>query len=594
MKKWLSLSLIAALLLPLLTACAGPENETPSGEEGLALRVCAAAGQRSADPLEAVQAGGDTLLFHLYENLMRWEDDGTGHAVLVPGAAESVATEESYDGSVTYTFTLRRDAKWSDGKALTAKHFLYTWRRLFELEDTPAVVSKLYMVEGYFDAKREKNGALLTGVSAPDQYTFVITLTGHYAYFLDEFCAGGLTMPVREDMVKKYGGAWGQNAEAVITNGPYQLSSMSGGEVTVERNRYYHSPKAEGPETITFVPLESAQRDGGELAYSQVESGELNFLAGLPQSVVSLRSGEGTLEVEPVPATCGLLMNGAAEPFDNEFVRKALAAVVDQEALTAAMGDPTLSAATGFVPWGISNRDNEWSVAEPVQQEPAVVLPEDLINGAQAEQPEETFWDYRAVGDYGSTKAGEDRETQVAGAKLLMSQGGYPNGENFPEVELLYVDTPQNEAAAKYLQNVWKTTLNVAVTPRGLSETEARELLLSGEYTMAVFRFDAAFDDALAFLHRWQGKFGPKDGNLVSYADRAYDLLLSVVSASSDSAREACLHDAEELLLSAKSVVPLFYYGTTSALSEELTGVYRKAGGAYFFDGVRLVEEESE
>ena len=122
---------------------------------------------------------------------MRWEDDGTGHAVLVPGAAESVATEESYDGSVTYTFTLRRDAKWSDGKALTAKHFLYTWRRLFELEDTPAVVSKLYMVEGYFDAKREKNGALLTGVSAPDQYTFVITLTGHYAYFLDEFCAGG-------------------------------------------------------------------------------------------------------------------------------------------------------------------------------------------------------------------------------------------------------------------------------------------------------------------------------------------------------------------------------------------------------------------
>ena len=67
MKKWLSLSLVAALLLPLLTACAGPENETPSGEEGLALRVCAAAGQRSADPLEAVQAGGDTLLFHLYE-----------------------------------------------------------------------------------------------------------------------------------------------------------------------------------------------------------------------------------------------------------------------------------------------------------------------------------------------------------------------------------------------------------------------------------------------------------------------------------------------------------------------------------------------
>jgi len=110
----------------------------------------------------------------------------------------------------------------------------------------------------------------------------------------------------------------------------------------------------------------------------------------------------------------------------------------------------------------------------------------------------------------------------------------------------------------------------------------------------AINPMDAAFDDALAFLHRWQGKFGPKDGNLVSYADRAYDLLLSVVSASSDSAREACLHDAEELLLSARSVVPLYYYGTTSALSGELTGVYRKAGGVYFFDGVHPVEADAE
>lgn len=588
MKKTLSLCLLAALLLPLLTACARTEEPPEEGDGQFTLRVCATAAQPSLDPLTASQAGGDTLIFHLYENLMRWQDDGTGHAVLAPGVAESYVTEEHYDGSVTYTFTLRRDAKWSDGKAVTSKHFLYAWRRLFEMEEPPSAVSKLYMVEGYFDAKREKKGELLTGVSAPDQHTLAITITGHYAYFLDEFCAGAMTMPVREDVVKKYGADWGRKAEAVVSNGPYQLKSMDSASVTVERSGHYGRAAADGPEEITFL-----WQGDSEAAYQQLTEGGLDFLAGLPQSEVEARSQEGTLAVEPVPSTYALLMNSAAAPFDNEFVRQAFALVVDPAAVTAAAADPTLHAATGFVPHGVTNRDDQWEVADKKDtEEPGVVLPEDLVNGAGAEAEEEPYWDYRAVGDYGRLE--EDRSAGAAEARLLLSQGGYPNGQDFPEVEYLYVDTPQNAAVAAYLQQLWRTALNVEVTLRGVDEEAARGLLLSGEYAMAAFRFDPAFDDALAFLNRWQGKFGPKDGNLVSHADRAYDLLLSVVSASSDSAREACLHDAEELLLAARSVVPLYYYGTTSALREELTGVYRKAGGVYFFDGVHPVETEED
>jgi len=587
MKKWLSLCIAAALLLPLLAACA--EQEEPGDEEeSFALRVCATAPQSSLDPATAFQSGGDTILYHLYENLMRWEDDGTGHAVLTVGAAESYETEEHIDGSVTYTFHLRKDAKWSDGKAVTSKDFLYSWRRLFEMEDSPAAVSKLYMLEGYFDARPAKNGELLTGVSAPDKETLVISLTGHCAYFLDEFCAGTMTMPVREDMVKRYGADWGTHAEAMITNGPYQLESLDGDSVTVKRSTRYHTPYYAGPDEITFLWKPETPSEG-EQAYSQLQNGELSFLADLPASAIDLKSEDGTLELEPVPSTYSLLMNSLATPFDNEFVRKALAAVIDPEEVTAALEDPTVSAATGFVPWGISNRDNEWSQSEKSQEEPDVVLPDDLIHGEEPEAP--PFWDYRSVGDALDSKNQGDDKSRTAEARLLLSQGGYPEGEGLPELELLYVDSAQNQAAAKYLQNLWKNHLNVEVTLRGASEEEVRAALLAGEFTLAAFRFDAAFDDALAFLQRWQGKFSAKDGNSVGFADRAYDLLLSVVSASSDSAREACLHDAEELLLSAKSVVPLFYYGRTSQLNEQFTGVYRKASGAYFFDRVRAAEE---
>jgi len=84
---------------------------------------------------------------------------------------------------------------------------------------------------------------------------------------------------------------------------------------------------------------------------------------------------------------------------------------------------------------------------------------------------------------------------------------------------------------------------------------------------------------------------------LVGFSSRAYDLLLSVVSASDNSAREACLHDAEQLLLESREIVPLFYYGTTARLGEGLTGLYRHDGqNVWFFGSISAIipEEPTE
>lgn len=108
---------------------------------------------------------------------------------------------------------------------------------------------------------------------------------------------------------------------------------------------------------------------------------------------------------------------------------------------------------------------------------------------------------------------------------------------------------------------------------------------------MASFLFAAPYDDATAFLSRWTSSTTPGQGNVVSYSDRAYDLLLTVVDeATSASAREACLHDAEALLLQSCAVVPLFYSGTASRLAEGLTGVYRSAMGIYYFSSVTYAQ----
>jgi len=324
-------------------------------------------------------------------------------------------------------------------------------------------------------------------------------------------------------------------------------------------------------------------------------AGNIDFLAELPGATVKEMAAAGVLEVQPIPATYALLMNNMAEPFDNEFVRQAFALLVDQKAMAEDLSFATERPATGFVPYGISNRDSEWTAEESAMDGgKAAAASEGLVQEGTQEIPAvPKYWDYRSVGDYGMLPEELPPETVESRARIMLSQAGYPNGEGFPAVDYLYVDTPQNEAVAQWLQMRLRSVLNVEITLKPVTDEEAQQLLLAGEYTLAAFRFNAAYDDALAFLQRWQSNKSVGSGNLVSFSNRAYDLLLSVVSASNDSAREACLHDAEQLLLESKGIVPLFYYGTTAELREGFEGLYRHDGqSAYFFGSVTKVVEE--
>lgn len=106
-RRW-ALFLAAALLALSLTGCGG------SGE-GPALSVCVGGAPEELDPIYATETADQTLLVHLYENLMRKTGDGSGGTTVTNGAAKSVSTEENADGTVTWTFKLRK-AEWSDGR----------------------------------------------------------------------------------------------------------------------------------------------------------------------------------------------------------------------------------------------------------------------------------------------------------------------------------------------------------------------------------------------------------------------------------------------------------------------------------------------
>ena len=189
-------ALLLALTL-LLSACGAQEEPQPPEDaepEPFTLSVSLPGQADTLDPLRSTAQGTETILHHLFENLMRWEDGGDGWAVLAPGQAESYTVETDYAGNATYTFTLREGLQWSDGRPIAAGDFVSAWQRIADPANDVPHRALLSPIAGYGQVQ-ETGDASLLAVSAPDRRTFVVSLEGSCAWFLEEVCASPYTVP---------------------------------------------------------------------------------------------------------------------------------------------------------------------------------------------------------------------------------------------------------------------------------------------------------------------------------------------------------------------------------------------------------------
>ena len=162
--RWTALVLAVCLLA--LTGCA-QQRDT------MTLRVCLDSAPATLDPAMAATDAERTVVSHLFENLMKLSRGENGSIQAAPAVAKSYAVEDNLDGTETYTFTLRQNARWSDGKAVTAHDFVYAWQRLADPATGSPHAALLDMVAGYSQAREKQDGSLLQ-VSAPDDFTFVV------------------------------------------------------------------------------------------------------------------------------------------------------------------------------------------------------------------------------------------------------------------------------------------------------------------------------------------------------------------------------------------------------------------------------------
>ena len=538
-----ALTLAAALCALLLAGCGRQET-------GTSLSVCLGAAPETLDPALATATADVTVVEHLYENLMRVTTAASGGTAVTQGAARSYDTAEAYDGSVTYTFRLR-DARWSDGRKVTADDFVYAWQRLAAMDSPNAEM--LSMVRGYAAVHAGGDPTGL-GVTAKNDSTLVVELTGQCSWFLSDVCTAAATMPLRRDLVEPEtagaaadGGtaesgaaASGWNPDEPVTNGPYCVSSRNARSLTLTANSRYDG-KQTGPEKLSFVFASSAEE-----AWALYEAGTVAFVTPLPEEQYLELEKEGKPATATLPATETVLFNASAEVTNDPLVRRALSLAADRTALSAAAGAAAVPAAA-LVPDGIR---------------------------------ETADTDFRESGGEQIACDAEGYAGRCAEAASLLEQSGYSSW-NFPETELLYADGGTSAAVAQALVKMWKDALGVNVTARGVTQSELDAALRDGSYTLALTALTGSYCDAESFLGRWTSK---NPDNVLHYANSAYDTLLAVInSASDEQARQGCLHDAESLLLEDNALAPLYFTRTAWAASSHYLGICRDARGWFWF-----------
>ena len=545
-----SLKRLTALLLPgllcvsLLAGCA-------KDSDGMALSACVGSAPGSLDPIYAEDISGQTVLAHLYENLMRVTVDSAGKTSVINGMAKSVdQEEEAKDGAITVTYTFRlRSARWSDGQSVTAGDFVYAWQRLANPATGSRYADLLSVVKGYQEARAAKDMSLLQ-VTAKNDSTLVVVLNGHYDWFLQEVCTSPAAMPLRQDVVQKLKAAsggkswWQGDPTQLVTNGPYTVAASEDGVLRLEANSRYYAAQP-GPRSIDFHYAASAEE-----AWSLYESKTVDAVWPLPDQRLTELAANPEWTPLPEPATYAALFNCAAEPFSDSTLREAMSLAIDRSALARAAGAAALPA-EGVVPPGV---------------------------------PENEEGDFRTLSAPLLDNDPEGYEDRCLQARTLLEEAGYNSGADLGELEFLYLKNDVNDAVAQLLCQQWQEALGVQAVPKGLTERGLMSALRSGEYTLAGRTLTASANDAECFLMSWTTD---SRENLIRYESTAYDTLMKIVAgAAGGTARMGCLHDAEALLLMNHAMAPLYTKGTAWELRESLTGAFRDPRGWFSFAGV--------
>ncbi|MFV4895007.1 peptide ABC transporter substrate-binding protein [Lactobacillus delbrueckii] len=446
------------------------------------------------------------------------------------------------DGGKTYTFVLR-DAKWSNGQAITANDFVYSYRRSLNPKTKSSMAFYLYQIVNAEAINAGKKPVSSLGVKALSKNKLQIKLVRPVSYF-KLLLAFPLFFPENQQFIEKVGSKYGTAAKYTISSGPFKLTKWTGSnkQFTLVKNQNYWDKK-----NVKLDKVNETISETSSTAYNLYQAGKLDetYLTG---EQVKANKGKSTFYDRPASAIQRLELNRKkVKAFNNFNIRRALSLAIDRESLAKVLSDGSV-AAKGFVPSGMGNNPTTG----------------------------EAFYKEAYVKEAVSYNLKE--------AKKYLAKGYKELGIKSLNLNLTVSDTDSAKQVGEFLQSKLGELPGVKITVTTLPYTTLISRQSAGNYQLTIKNWQAILGDPINFLDVFE-----KDSsyNTSGFASSKYDQLLNEaenVYGNKPVQRWKRLVAAEKLLMNEQGTIPLIQTAKPQLVQSYVKNVsYNPLGIPYDF-----------
>ena len=460
----------------------------------------------------------------------------------------TAATAEKWEVSkdlLTYTFYIRKDAKWSDGSDVTSADYKNTMIRSLEPSNGAWYVDFLFPIKG---AKAAFNGTASlneVAIDASEPKVLKITLEKPCAYFLDMFANVPTFMPSNTKYAKDSDKVWDMDPNKNLSNGPWYMAERKAGEyILYKKNPYYYDA-----ENVNLLSIKMRFMDDDQAKAAAYQTGELTILSA-PSSLAERYQGKPDLHFVENPQTNYIMMNPNIAPFDNPKVRKAFALAVKRADIAAVVG---------------------------ISASPSTTL----VGKFYKSKVDGTPW-----GELQGNLLKEDLEE----AKKLLAEAGYPNGQGLPEITYTYPSMAYEGDVAQVLQQQWKelgVTVNLQALENEVYVAQRREK----KDQLIRMQWYADYNDPTSWLMMYTSGNSIND---IGWSNAEYDKLIFESDLETDPAkRQAELLKAEKIAVSDETIIcPLFTNNQSLLYPPELYNFYYDVISYPNYTGMKVKKAE--
>ncbi|MHB8125606.1 MAG: peptide ABC transporter substrate-binding protein [Desulfitobacteriaceae bacterium] len=517
-QKWLTIVLVVTLVLSLLITGCGTTNQGSSTAKEMKMSWNPGAEPKTLDPQMSNGIPEAIMELALFEGLMRLDKENNPQNAL----ADSITV--SPDGLI-YTVKLK-DTKWNNGDPVTADDFKFAWMHGLDPAAGAEYAYQLFYIKNgeAYNAKIAK--AEDVGIKIVDTKTLEIALENPTPYFKSL-----LTFPTYFPINKKNVEAnkdWNLKPETFISNGPFKMQAWSHNDkIVLVKNTNYWDVNSVRISELTFNLVED-----GKAALTAFEAGQLDGTDNVPISDLERLRKANLLKSGPYIGNYYYIFNVTKKPLNDPKVRQALSLAIDRKSLIDNVFKGGQTPAFAFTPGGIPD--------------------------AEAGKV------FRNVG-------GDYFKEDIAKAKQLLAEAGYPEGKNFPEISILYNSNGSHQLPAQAIQDMWSKNLGIQVK---LVAQEWQVYLYSEQnlqYDVAKSNWIGDYVDPMTFLDLFVTKGG---NNQAGWSNANYDKAIVTAKKSADQkVRMQAMHDAEKSLMTEMPVMPIYFDVHNYVIKDYIKGV---------------------